>query len=114
VVPDAVAGEAFTKLRYDRQISGRRDSRVALAAFLMLDTAPELFSVRKSPDDCYERARELLTKYVDQAFSYVDAIVLMTADGDREVQALLTVDSSMTTFAFSHPVVVELPPRRPV
>ena len=65
-------------------------------------------------EDQDERARELLTKYADQAFSYVDAIVLMAADGDSNVQTLLTVDSSLTTFAFSHPVVVVSPPRRPV
>ena len=113
MVPDAAAGEAFTKLRYDRQISGRRDARVALAVFSMLDVAPELFVVRNSTADCYQRARELLTKYVDQAFSYIDAIVLMAAEDDRDVRTLLTVDSSLATFAFSHPVAVELPPRRP-
>ena len=111
MVPEAVAGEAFTKLRYDRQLSGRRDARVAMAAFSMLDSAPELFVVRDAPAGSYRRTRDVLAKYVDQAFSYVDAIVLMAADADPEVRTLFTVDSSLRTYAFSHPVSVELPSR---
>jgi hypothetical protein len=104
-----VAGEAFTKLRYDRQISGRRDARPALAVFAMLAAAPELFDVRGIPDLAYRRSSELLATYVDQAFSYVDAVVLLTADDDGRVEHLFSVDSSLAAYRFSHPVRVAAP-----
>jgi hypothetical protein len=106
-----VAGEAFTKLRYDRRISGRRDARAALAMFAMLEAAPDLFNIRGMPDQAYERARALLAQYVDQSFSYVDAIVLLTADDDRSAHRLFTVDSSMATHRFYHAVIVDVPGR---
>ena len=84
---------------------------MALAVFAMLEAAPELFVVRTPAGGRYQSARELLTKYADQAFSYVDAVVLMAADDDRDVHTLLTVDSSLAAYAFSHPVAVEVPPR---
>jgi len=44
-VPDVVVGEAFTKLRYDRRISPRKDASVALSVFQLVDESPDLFEV---------------------------------------------------------------------
>ncbi|MGH7902714.1 MAG: type II toxin-antitoxin system VapC family toxin [Candidatus Dormibacteraceae bacterium] len=109
IVPEVVAGEAFTKLRYDRQISGRRDARPALAVFGMMAAGPSVFDVRGMPDHAYERAADLLGTYVDQAYSYVDAVVLLTTDDDDEASAVFTVDSSLAAYRFSRPVTVAQP-----
>jgi predicted nucleic acid-binding protein len=109
VVPEVVAGEAFTKLRYDRRISGRRDARPALAVFNLLATNPEVFEMRAMPGSSRFRAVEVVAKYVDQNFSWVDAIVLLSADDDRHVQALWTVDSSLSAYRFSHHVTLSTP-----
>ncbi len=61
------------------------------------------------PDESYRRSVELLAKYVDQAFSWVDAVVLVCADGDPKVSNLWTVDSSLSAYRFSHQVVVSSP-----
>ena len=68
-MPEVVAGETYTKLRYDRRISARRDARTALALFGFLAATPNLFDVRERPHLSYRRSIELLAKYVDQAFS---------------------------------------------
>jgi hypothetical protein len=109
LVPDVVAGEAFTKLRYDRRISGRGDARAALAVFDMLAADPGLFEIRGMPSEAYSRSLELLAGYVDQAFSYVDAIVLLIADDDRRADVVLTVDSSLAVYRFRHPVSIATP-----
>lgn len=110
-MPEVVAGEAFTKLRYDRQISGRRDARPALAVFAMLAAAPDLFDVRDMPEGAYARSSDLLTTYVDQAYSYVDAVVLLTTDDDERVATLLSVDASLAAYRFARRVTVALPLR---
>jgi hypothetical protein len=105
VVPEVVAGEAFTKLRYDRRVSGRRDARPALTVFGLLEADPELFEIRSMPLDSHRRSVELLARYVDQTFSWVDAIVLLSADDDRRVDRLWTVDSTLGAYRFSHQVL---------
>ena len=107
--PEVVAGEAFTKLRYDRRVSGRRDARPALAVFSLLATNPEVFEIRWMPDRSRVRAVEVPVTYVDQNFSWVDAVVLLSADDDRRVQALWTVDSSLSAYRFSHHLAVSTP-----
>jgi hypothetical protein len=109
VVPEVVAGEAFTKLRYDRRVSGRRDARAALSVFGLLAADSELFELRGMPDESYRRSGELLATYVDQDFSCVDAIVLLCADDDRQVDGLLTVDSSLAVYRFSHQISLSSP-----
>jgi len=109
VVPEVVAGEAFTKLRYDRRVSGRRDARPALAVFGLLAADSELFEIRSMPSESHRRSVELLARYVDQTFSWVDAIVLLCADDDRRVDKLWTVDSTLGAYRFSHPVEVSRP-----
>ena len=66
---------------------------------------PNFFEVRETPQLSYRRSIALLAKYVDQAFSWVDAVVLLSADDDRHV----TVDSSLAVYRFSHHVVVSTP-----
>lgn len=109
VVPEVVAGEAFTKLRYDRRVSGRGDARPALAVFGLLAADSELFEIRGVPDESLRRSVELLAGYVDQTFSWVDAIVLLSADDDRRVDRLWTVDSTLGAYRFSHQVLVSSP-----
>lgn len=109
MVPGVVAGEAFTKLRYDRRVSGRRDARPALAVFGLLAADSDFFELRGPPDQSYPRSVELLARYVDQTFSWVDAIVLLSADDDYKVRSLWTVDSSLRAYRFSHHVEVSSP-----
>jgi len=109
VVPEVVAGEAYTKLRYDRRVSGRHDARPALTVFGLLAADSELFELRSMPSDSLRRSAELLVKYVDQSFSWVDAIVLLNADDDPGVERLWTVDSSLSAYRFSHHVAVSSP-----
>jgi hypothetical protein len=109
VIPEVVAGEAYTKLRYDRRVSGRRDARPALTVFGLLAADLELFEIRGMPNESHRRSVDLLARYVDQTFSWVDAIVLLSADDDRRVERLWTVDSTLRAYRFSHPVVVSSP-----
>jgi hypothetical protein len=50
-----------------------------------------------------------MARYVDQTFSWVDAIVLLSADDDRQVETLWTVDSNLVAYLFSHQVEVSSP-----
>jgi hypothetical protein len=109
VVPEVVAGEAFTKLRYDRRISSRGDARPALTVFGLLEAGRELFEVRGMPDQSLRRSVALQARYVDQSFSWVDAIVLLSADDDGGVERLWTVDSSLAAYGFSHQIAVSTP-----
>jgi hypothetical protein len=109
VVPEVVAGEAFTKLRHDRRVSGRHDARAALTVFGLLAADSELFELRGMPDESYRRSGELLATYVDQGFSWVDAIVLLCADDDRQVDGLWTVDASLAVYHFSHQISLSSP-----
>ncbi len=109
-MPDVVVGEAFTKLRYDRRVSPRKDSSAALGVFGLVDEAPELFEVRFVARNGYDRVREILVQYRDQSFSYVDALVFMTVDDDPKATQVLTVDGrDFSTYRFAHPVEVVVP-----
>ena len=109
VVPEVVAGETFTKLRYDRRVSGRHDARPALTVFGLLAADSEMFEIRGLPNQSHLRSVELLARYVDQTFSWVDAIVLLSADDDSRVDRLWTVDSTLGAYHFSHQVLVSSP-----
>lgn len=61
------------------------------------------------PNESHRRSVELLARYVDQTFSWVDAVVLLSADDDRGVDRLWTVDSTLGAYRFSHQVVVSSP-----
>ena len=111
MLPEAVIGEGFTKLRYDKRVSGRRDARPALAIFALVAAAPDLFEVRGGPVGGHRRAQALLARYADQAFSYVDALVLLVADDDERADEVLTVDGPLATYGFSHSVRVNVAPR---
>jgi hypothetical protein len=109
VVPEVVAGEAYTKLRYDRRLSGRHDARPALTVFGLLAADSELFEIRGMPSESHRRSVDLLARYVDQTFSWVDAIVLLSVDDDLHLERLWTVDSTLGAYRFSHHVLVSSP-----
>ena len=109
VVPEVVAGEAYTKIRYDRRVSSRRDARPALTVFGLLAADSELFEIRGMPSESHRRSVDLLARYVDQTFSWVDAIVLLSADDDHRVERIWTVDLSFAAYPYSHQVLVSGP-----
>ena len=109
-VPDIVVGEAFTKLRYDRRVSPRKDASVALTVFRMVEDNSGLFELRPTGTASYRRARTILAQYVDQSFSYVDAVAFTVVDADPEIRQVLTVDRrDFSTYRFAHAVEVIVP-----
>lgn len=109
-VPDIVIGEAFTKLRYDRRVSPRKDASIALTVFRLVDDNADLFELRPTADRTYEKARDILGQYVDQSFSYVDAIVFTVVDDDRAIRRILTVDGrDFSIYRFAHAVELVVP-----
>ena len=103
-------GEAYTALRYDRRLSPRRDARVALTVYAMVDDNPDTFSVIGPPQDAHRRARDLLARYVDQSFSVVDAAIFLTVDDDADVREVLTVDGrDFRSYRFRRTVAVVTP-----
>jgi predicted nucleic acid-binding protein len=110
VVPDLVVGEAFTKLRYDRRISPRKDAGIAMTVFRLVDDTGGLFEVRQSADGSYRKAKDILGHYLDQSFSYVDAVTFAMVDKDPTITQILTVDGrDFSTYRFTHPVEVLVP-----
>jgi len=109
-VPDLIVGEAFTKLRYDRRVSPRKDASVALSVFKLVDGIPELFDVRPLGRGAYQRARDILAQYIDQSFSYVDAAVFAIVDDDPTLDQILTVDGrDFSIYRFAHSVEIVMP-----
>lgn len=107
---DVVIGEAFTKLRYDRRVSPRKDARVALTIFKLVDGTPDLFEMRPAGRTTYRRARDILTQYIDQSLSYVDAVVFAAVDDDAALDQILTVDGrDFSIYRFAHPVELIVP-----
>jgi len=103
-------GEAFTKLRYDRRVSPRRDASVALSVFKLVDGIPELFDVRPLGRGAYQRGRDILAQYIDQSFSYVDAAVFALVDDDPTLDQILTVDGrDFSIYRFAHSVEIVVP-----
>lgn len=110
LVPEPVVGEAFTKLRYDRRVSPRRDAGVALAIFAMVDENPGVFTILPTPQGGYGRARAILQKYRDHAFSFVDAVIFDMVDQRRAVTRVLTVDGSdFRSYRFAREVEIVTP-----
>lgn len=105
-----MVGEAFTKLRYDRRVSPRRDATIALAAFALVDDNPDVFQPVAVPPEAYGRARAILQQYGDHSFSYVDALVFDAVERDRSIRRVLTVDGAdFRSFRFSRPVEIVTP-----
>ncbi len=114
MVPDVVVGEAFTKLRYDRRISPRKDASVAMTVFRLVDETPELFELRPVGSGAYRRAREILAQYIDQSFSYVDAVLFTVVDEDPNLRQVLTVDGrDFSIYRFGHAVEIVVPSPNP-
>jgi hypothetical protein len=101
--------KAYTNFRYDRVVSGRRDARPALTVFGLLAADSELFEIGGMPRESHRRSVGLLARYVDQTLSWVDAIVLLSADDNRLVERLWTVDSTLGAYRFSHQITVSSP-----
>jgi predicted nucleic acid-binding protein len=109
-VPDVVVGEAFTKLRFDRRISPRKDASVALSVFRLVDDTTDLFEVRPTIGGAYHQARDILTQYADQSFSFVDAVVFTIVNDDPAVDQILTVDGrDFSIYRFAHSVEIVVP-----
>lgn len=109
-VPDAVIGEAYTKLRYDKRVSPRRDASIALTVLAMIDDNPQTFSRVPTPSTALARVREIVTQYRDHAFSYVDAVIFHIVDLDPGIEQILTVDGAdFRSYRFSHRVDVVTP-----
>ena len=103
-------GEAFTKLRYDRRVSPRKDASIALTVFKLVDGTPDLFDLRPAGRGSHQRAKEILTQYIDQSFSYVDAVVFTAVDDDPTLDRILTVDGrDFSIYRFAHPVEIIVP-----
>ena len=110
VVPDLVVGEAYTKLRYDRRVSPRKDASIALTVFNLVDANADLFEVRAVGRAAFGRARHVLAQYSDQSFSYVDAVIFSLVDDDPGLNQVLTVDGrDFATYRFGHAVQIVVP-----
>jgi len=109
-VPDVVVGEAFTKLRYDRRVSPRKDASVAMSVFRLVDESADLFEVRPAGRGAYFQARDILAQYIDQSFSFVDAVVFTLVNDDPAVDRILTVDGrDFSIYRFAHNVEIVVP-----
>lgn len=93
-MPHAVLGEAYTALRHDRRVSARRDAGAALTVLAMVDNNTDTFRIAADPPDVHAQACAILAEYRAHAFSYVDAVLLHTADHDAAVTRILTVDGN--------------------
>lgn len=103
-------GEAFTKLRYDKRLSPRRDAGVALTIFHMVDENPDTFETVPTPRNAYTRARDILIRYRDQPLSFVDAVIFLTVDDRDNVSDVLTVDGrDFHAYQFQHRVHIDTP-----
>ena len=110
LIPHPVAGEAFTKLRYDKRVSPRRDAGVALTVFAMISANPDVFRTVAVPASAHDRATRILADYRDHGFSYVDAVVFHIADHDSQISRVLTVDGAdFRSYRFSHDVAIVTP-----
>ena len=109
-VPDVVVGEAYTKLRYDRRVSPRKDASIALTVFGLVDLSTGLFEVRPAAEGTFQKARTILAQYRDQSFSYVDAVILAVVDDDPAIRQILTVDGrDFSIYRFAHRVEIVVP-----
>jgi hypothetical protein len=105
-----VVGEAYTKLRYDRRITPRNDARAALGVFGLTGAGQGVFELRPTPLDCHHRVVDLLGRYSDQSFSYIDALSFLLVDDDPRIDRVLTVDGKdFTAYRFMRHILVELP-----
>jgi predicted nucleic acid-binding protein len=66
--------------------------------------------VRPAGRGAYRQARDILTQYVDQSFSYVDAVVFTIVNDDPSVDQILTVDGrDFSIYRFAHSVEIVVP-----
>ncbi len=83
---------------------------MALTIFKLVDDTPDLFEVRATGRGSHRRAKDILTQYIDQSFSYVDAVVFSAVDDDPGLGQILTVDGrDFSIYRFAHPVEIIVP-----
>ena len=71
---------------------------------------PDLFEVRPAGRGSLRRAKDILTRYIDQSFSYFDAVVFTAVDDDPSVDQVLTVDGrDFSIYRFAHSVEIIVP-----
>ena len=91
-------------------MSPRRDARIALRVFAMIDDNPEAFAAVATPRSAHRGAIEILARYGDHAFSYVDALIFHIVESDTAIARILTVDGAdFRSFEFGHAVEVVTP-----
>ena len=91
-------------------MSPRKDAHVALTVFQLVDDNAELFDLRPTSDATYKKAHGILAHYLDQSFSYVDAVVFTVVDADPAIRQILTVDGrDFSIYRFAHAVEVIVP-----
>src|SRR5437870_10211733 len=56
-----------------------------MTVFGLVDAAPELFELRRVGGGTYGAARDVLARYVDRSFSYIDAVIFTIVDADRSI-----------------------------
>ncbi len=59
----------------------------------------------------YGAARDILARYVDQSFSYVDAVIFTIVDADRSIKQVLTVvdGRDFASYRFKRAVEIIVP-----
>lgn len=78
--------------------------------FRLVDDNAGLFQLRPAGEGTFRKARNILAQYVDQSFSYVDAVVFTLVDDDPAIRQILTVDGrDFSTYQFAHTVDVVVP-----
>ncbi|MDQ6714016.1 MAG: hypothetical protein M3Z28_12635 [Candidatus Dormibacteraeota bacterium] len=66
--------------------------------------------MRQAGQGVYQKARDVLSQYTDQSFSYVDAVVFAVVDADPAIHQILTVDGrDFAIYRFAHRVEVVVP-----
>jgi hypothetical protein len=91
-------------------VSPRKDATIALTVFRLIDGNPAVFEVRATDMRNYRKAQDILRGYLDQTFSYVDAVVFSIVDADPAVRQILTVDGrDFSTYRFAHTVEIVVP-----
>ena len=66
--------------------------------------------MRPAREGTYQKARDILAQYLDQSFSYVDAVVFTVVDDDPAIRQILTVDGrDFSIYRFAHRVEIVVP-----
>jgi len=92
ITTNLVVAETYTLLRR------RSGPRVAIGFLDRLRASPRLFKVHSTPE-LEAEAEEILSKYADQALSYVDAVSFAVMK-DQELQTAFAFDDHFEVMGF--------------